>query len=614
MQLTKLRLWPYHLISAGLCDRWKRPSFRARGASQRPENQLINEGETRMTKTMGRMLSICITAAGTVLLTAQARGQCTPPVTTNGPDVVVGDITGPTQYGATGGYDALSLGTYSCNIGNVPLGWHANTNQHPVIGGALFRLKTVNGTQRFEQVGTSWLKHGFFALSNNLCCSGCIGDPSGATLGVHCSDPYTSSRNGTPSGLGPRWPVNAHTGFFPYPPPHPSGGNNGRLQVKVSEIDLTSTGTRYFGEAMYVTADDAAAGNQDNNASYIEMSTSGGPSDYNFSMAGSTQRAQQAINAWKKTDSSVNLQTINIPNDGIVILGNKTTDLGGGVYHYEYALYNMNCDVSIGSFSLPVPANVTVTNIGFHDFDYLAGDGIGGVNQSSTDWPGAVSAGAITWATTPFASNQNANAIRWQGLYNFRFDANAAPVQGTITLGTFKNAGTVQITGDVPSGTASVGTSYCFGDGTTVPTCPCLNLGMPGNGCANSQNPNGAVLQASGTTTPDTVVLASSGELPNALTIFLQGDATLANPAIFGSGLRCASGNLKRIGTHNAVGGAVSYPQGGDLSITASSAALGDPIAPGATRYYLAYYRDPNLSFCTPDGFNSTQGIAITWN
>lgn len=567
-----------------------------------------------MIKTWGRMLSICMTAAGTALLTAQAHGQCTPPVTTNGPDVIVGDITGPSNYGAVGAYDALSLGTYSCNIGNVPLNWFANTNQHPVIGGALFRLKNVNGALRFEQVGTSWLKHGFFALSNNLCCTGCAGDPSGTHLGVHCSDPYTSGRNGTQSGLGPRWQVNAHTGFFPYPAPTPSGGNNGRLQAKSAELEATAGGTRYIGESMYITPDDAAAGNQNNNASYRELSVTGGPTDFSFGMVGSTQRGQQAIQAWKKTDSTVTLTDIQLANDGLVILGYKTTDLGGGQFHYEFAVYNMHADVAIGSFSLPIPASVTVTNIGFHDFDYLAGDGVGGANQSGTDWVGSVSGGAITWATQTYAQNQNANAIRWQGLYNFRFDANAGPVPGTITLGTFKNAGSVQVTGDVPGGNASVGTSYCYGDGSTSPSCPCLNFGAVGNGCANSVNPNGALLQASGTTTPDTVILASSGELPNALTIFLQGDTTLANPVVFGSGLRCAAGNLKRIGTHNAVGGSSSYPQGGDLPITVQSAALGDPIAPGATRHYLAYYRDPNLAFCLPDGFNATQGITIVWN
>jgi hypothetical protein len=561
-------------------------------------------------------LGICAAGLATAILTTRAGAQCTPTATTNGPDVCVGDITGPSNYNSVGNYEALSLGTYSCNIGNVPVGWHASTNQHPVIGGALFRMKTVNGATHFEMIGTSWLKHGFFALSDNLCCSGCQGDPSGATLGIHCSDPYTSSRNGTQSGLGPRWQVNAHKGSFPYPPPTPSGGNNGRLQVLMSDLEVTGVAgaARYFGEAMYVCPDDAAAGNNNNNASYREVSVSGGGTAWNFGFIGNTVRGVQAINAWQAADPTVTVTPIQLPMEGLLIVGFKTTNLGGGQYHYEYAVYNMNSDVSIGSFSLPIPAGITVTNIGFHDFDYLGGDGQGGVNQDGTDWPGVVSGGAITWQTTPFATNPNANALRWQSLYNFRFDANAAPVSGTITLGTFKVAGSATLSGDVPGGNTSVGTSYCFGDGTGSVSCPCLNFGAAGNGCANSANANGALLQATGTTTPDTVVLASSGELSTALTIFLQGDVNLSTPVVFGAGLRCADGNLKRLGSHNAVGGATSYPQGGDPSITTRSAALGDPIAPGSSRYYAAYYRDPSVSFCPPATFNVTQGIAITWN
>jgi len=243
---------------------------------------------------------VALTSA--MLCSRYSRAQCVPPPTI-GPDVIVGDITGPSNYGAVGNYEALSLGTYACNIGSDPLAWQANTNQHPVIGGALFRLTTVGGATRFEQVGTSWLKHGFFAVSNNFCCFGCQGDATGATLGIHCSDPYTSDRNGAQSNLGPRWQVNAHTGSFPYPPPSPSGGNNGRLQVAVSELEATggSSTSRYFAESLYASPDDAAAGNQNNNASYREVSVSGGGTVWSFGFNGSTQRGIQAIDAWKKT-------------------------------------------------------------------------------------------------------------------------------------------------------------------------------------------------------------------------------------------------------------------------------------------------------------------------
>ena len=160
------------------------------------------------------------------------------------------------------------------------------------------------------------------------------------------------------------------------------------------------------------------------------------------------------------------------------------------------------------------------------------------------------------------------------------------------------------------------GSPFCFGDTTAVTPCPCGNTGQTGHGCENSASTGGAVLAVAGATTPDVVTLLSTGELPNALSIFLQGNTTLVTPAVFGDGVRCVGGNLKRIGVHNASNGAVSYPQAGDPSITARSAALGDPIAQGSMRWYQTDYRDPNLAFCpNPPGnsWNVTNGIAVTW-
>jgi hypothetical protein len=160
-------------------------------------------------------------------------------------------------------------------------------------------------------------------------------------------------------------------------------------------------------------------------------------------------------------------------------------------------------------------------------------------------------------------------------------------------------------------------TSFCFGDGTGT-ACPCGNSGMPGHGCQNSASTGGAELTASGTTNPDTMVLSATGELPSAFTIFLQGNAQLANPVHFGDGLRCAGGVLKRLYAHNASGGSVHGPDAGfgDQPITVRSAALGDPIAPGSSRYYQTYYRDANPTFCpTPMGstFNASNAVGIVW-
>jgi hypothetical protein len=159
-------------------------------------------------------------------------------------------------------------------------------------------------------------------------------------------------------------------------------------------------------------------------------------------------------------------------------------------------------------------------------------------------------------------------------------------------------------------------TPYCFGDGTLSTPCPCGNNGLPGRGCQNSGSTGGALLTATGATHPDTLVLTSANELSTSSSVFLQGDTSLAGGIVFGDGLRCANGNLKRIAVTSASGGTTFYPHAGDPSISAASAALGDPIPNGATRYYQVYYRDSNLAFCAApqgDAFNASNGLIVVW-
>jgi Tol biopolymer transport system component len=161
-------------------------------------------------------------------------------------------------------------------------------------------------------------------------------------------------------------------------------------------------------------------------------------------------------------------------------------------------------------------------------------------------------------------------------------------------------------------------TNFCFGDGSLVTPCPCANFGATGHGCANSSaGSTGALLVFSGSTVPDTLVLSASSMIGSATSVYLQGSAVLSNGTFFGDGLRCASGSLKRIGVKMSSGGASHYPATGDPSISARSAALGDPIlGSGLTRYYQTYYRDSNLAFCPdPPGnsWNVSNGLIVVW-
>ena len=199
---------------------------------------------------IGALLAICVGPSVAHSQTACGRFQ--------GPDVIVGVLSDVSSYGSVGDIAAFAVGTTSCNVGDVELDWLANVNRHPVIGQEMFRLK--NG--RLEQIGMSWLKHGFFALQGNACGCGCQPSDSGGTaLGIGCSDPYFSGLNGSQSGLGPRSEVNAHTGAYTYPFTFQGSTGNAiykRLQVHHVDLDPDENADAlYYVSSQYVTADDA---------------------------------------------------------------------------------------------------------------------------------------------------------------------------------------------------------------------------------------------------------------------------------------------------------------------------------------------------------------------
>ena len=192
-------------------------------------------------------------------------------------------------------------------------------------------------------------------------------------------------------------------------------------------------------------------------------------------------------------------------------------------------------------------------------------------------------------------------------------DASTASVSG-IPLCPIYYAGNWLIRACMAPAGATV--AFCFGDGSLATGCPCGNLGAIGHGCENSIGTSGAILTTSGTTVPDTMVLTSSGELNSSLSIFLQGTTESTTGLVYGDGVRCVTGSLKRLYTKSANGGVATAPVGADLSITARSAAAGDPIPTGGIRYYQIYYRDPNSTYCpNPPGntWNVSSGMKITW-
>jgi hypothetical protein len=386
--------------------------------------------------------------AAAAALTAPTFGQACTPHQGNqgtnccqpgGPDVIVGDIIDITNYSGTASVDAFCIGTTSCNIGDQNLLWIASNNQHPVIGQTLYKLK--NGV--LEQIGQSWLKHGFTALTQNACGCGCSGQ-GGSVLGIGCSDPYCCGLNGQQSNLGPKWQVNAFTGIYNYPPANPtwSGTIARRLQVKVTDLEPSTASVIYFGECQYVTADDAASGNQDNNASHRQVTVTGTGSSWSFALAGTTRRELPAIRAWKLAHPDVYETDVKVPDEGTMVLAARVIDLGAGRHRYEYALQNVTSHRSGQSFSVPLASGVEIEagSMGFHDVDYHSGDGGGNVSQDGTNWAQTVAGGTASWATDPYTPGNefNANALRWGTMYNFRFICNSPAEEGFATMGLFR--------------------------------------------------------------------------------------------------------------------------------------------------------------------------------
>src|SRR6267143_4234281 len=386
-----------------------------------------------------------------------------------GPDVIVGNVQDVAQMGSAGTQVGLAVGTDSCNNGDQPVDWFAlPETDHPVVPQNLYRMSGgVDNTERFEQLGHSWMKHTFFALEDSICgtcnTSNC---ETGSHLCPGCSDPYTSGLNGDQNSIVSRAWVNPFTGSFPSNANNHSGHNhNGvshRILVETSDlIPAQNPGASYFGEATYISPHEYTwcqshpdQCNMFNNYSYRRFSVTGGPTSFNFTPVSNTVRMQPAIQFWAGTGATVNQIEPDPGNDGAWFMGYKVTNPSAGVWHYEYALFNMNLDRGIQSFRVPLGTGVNLSNVGFHaplNHPGWPHDGTqGDAGFSNFPWTPTQTAASMTWETETIATNPNANAIRWGTMYNFRFDADQPPQTANATVGFFKTGSPMTVAIQAP--------------------------------------------------------------------------------------------------------------------------------------------------------------------
>ena len=373
----------------------------------------------------------------TLAAAAGASGPEAPAGQTLGPDVTVIQLTDINNHGVAAGIRGYSIGTTSCNVGSQPVAWCNSLagcgggllapEDHPVIAQNLYRLKDG----RFDQIGMSWLKHGFLSTNSpSASCLpgvGCQSPPLGGDqLGVGCTDTYGAGLNGS-RPLGMRSEVDAANGEFPYP--YTQQGFSGVDQwAQVAEADLDpalNPGALYYAEGHYVTADDAHFGNGFNNASYAPVTVSPGTYDL---FLGATFREMAAIEAWPLADPAVELVPVDVVVAGAPAqrfhVARKVTEVAPGSWHYEYAVHNLNSDHSARRFAVTLGGAAAVTGLGFKDIEHHSGEPYVG-----TDWVGSFdgATGTVAWETDTHATDPDANALRWSTLFNFWFDADTGP-------------------------------------------------------------------------------------------------------------------------------------------------------------------------------------------
>ncbi len=361
------------------------------------------------------------------------------------PDVVLCQLYELSQWSTDGTVRGLALATTSWNIGTTDLVWFQNPNeQHPFIVMNVYRRKN----NRFEQIGTGWAKHGFFALANLQCdlpeLPNCVFEPGhgeGDYLGQGCTDTYDAFLNAF--GLQPRHEINPWTGAFDYGTSlaNMGGGPGNKVrQLRVEDAELNPAlnfGTTFYMEGYYVHFQDE---NPMNNAAwktFTPVRDANGNYTFTHSAAGTLPNWGFALDSWGGTQTVFAEEVPPVKGvspDGRSILSHKVSQNLDGTWHYEYALLNIDMDRQVDSFSVPIPEGVTVTNIDFHAPAHTETNAwVGGPSIDNEQWQGVVSGGAITWTTTT-------NPLRWGTLHNFRFDADSPPADTDATIGLFRPA------------------------------------------------------------------------------------------------------------------------------------------------------------------------------
>jgi hypothetical protein len=356
-----------------------------------------------------------------------------------GRDIKLENTWAIARYRRTGtfpnGVQAIGMWTTCCNPGtsNIPFQAAMNPNH-----GFIHYIVARESGGRFVQISNyAWVKHTFGSSNDPSTCGACIGGGTTSFVHVGCSDTYANSQAVDHFNLGPPGEVDPWLGGWV---PQCSHFDRGNPPVAVSlQCDgirsLTQTQANVLnqsiGDCMRVYDDDlnVPGANFYYQSGYLIQSEAESVRDNNIGSRQFTAVWNGSTN-WTLTDGANYLlgsvlqrwngatitSAANGTDDGRFYVAVKVTGPTNGLYHYEYAVQNRDNKRGMGAFRIPVCPEAQVLNFGFHDVD----------RNALTDWTSSKVGSAIVFQTQAVSPNP----LRWNSIYNFWFDSDAAPSRG----------------------------------------------------------------------------------------------------------------------------------------------------------------------------------------
>lgn len=444
------------------------------------------------------------------------------------------------QYQRVGTYPngrgAMGAWTTVCNRGTAPIPFTAAMNpNHSFIHYMVCR----ESDGRFVQVSSrGWVKHTFGSNNDPSTCGSCAGPGNYNQVEVGCSDTYANYQAVDHYWLGPPEEIDPWLGtwdpqcsFFDRGEPAASPAQacdsvrsltqsqatalntTVHHQTAVHDADWLVPGANFYYQAGYNCPGEPEANRMNTMGSRGVVPTWNGTrwqfADTGFFVNGTILQRWSGATVTSATNGN---------DDGRCYVAVKVTGPVSGLYRYEYAIHNRDNDRGIGAFRIPVCPQARVTNLGFRDVD----------QDPLNQWTASRSGGEIAFASS-------GNPLRWNTLFNFWFDCDAAPATGQLLSLDQHDIGPGALTLQV-QGTAPIGLyNQVLGVGCGSPVPPVLYAaGTParatlGNtafslGCSGNPAgvPVGFVLSlAQGTT-----------QLATGCTLFSAGLATTSSPVM----------------------------------------------------------------------------------